>query len=129
MRTAEIGPDLRLPKIRRICKRKTILATQSRFPYNVLVNSEIFKLSLNLSLTHLRVQIACYKLKGDLVSVMLKKILYDSLKISKFTRICMENYSSVTGWQKLFSHTNPSNFRRPLQSLLFCYTAGNLQVT
>ena len=102
MRTAKIGPDLRLPKIRRICMRKTILATHTRFPYTVLVNFEIFKLSLNLSLTHLRVQIACYKLKGDLGSVMLKKTLYDSLKISKFTRICMENYSSVTGWQKLF---------------------------
>ena len=102
MRTAKIGPDLRLPKIRRICMRKTILATHTRFPYTVLVNFEIFKLSLNLSLTHLRVQIACYKLKGDLGSVMLKKALYDSLKISKFTRICMENYSSVTGWQKLF---------------------------
>ena len=97
MRTAKIGPDLRLPKIRRICMRKTILATHTRFPYTVLVNFEIFKLSLNLSLTHLRVQIACYKLKGDLGSVMLKKTLYDSLKISKFTRICMENYSSVTG--------------------------------
>ena len=97
MRTAKIGPDLRLPKIRRICMRKTILATQTRFSYNVLVNFEIFKLSLNLSLTHLRAQSACYKLKGDLVSVMLKKILCDGLKISKFTRICMENYSSVTG--------------------------------
>ena len=102
MRSAKIGPDLRLPKIRRIYMRKTILATRTRFPYNVLVNFEIFKLSLNLSLTHLRVQIACYKLAGDLGSVMLKKILYDRLKISKFTRICMENYSSVTGWQKLF---------------------------
>ena len=102
MRTVKIDPDLRLPEIRRICMRKTILATQTRFPYNVLVNFEIFELSLNLSLTHLRVQIACYKLKGDLGSVMLKKILCDSLKISKFTRICMENYSSVTGEQKLF---------------------------
>ena len=102
MRTAKIGPDLRLPKIRRICMGKTILATHTRFPYTVLVNFEIFKQSLNLSLTHLRVQIACYKLKGDLGSVMLKKTLYDSLKISKFTRICMENYSSVSGWQKLF---------------------------
>ena len=97
MRTAKIGPDLRLPKIRRICMRKTILATQTRFSYNVLVNFEIFKLSLNLSLTHLRAQSACYKLKGDLGSVMLKKILCDSLKISTFIRICMENYSSVTG--------------------------------
>ena len=97
MRTAKIGPDLRLPKIRRICMRKTILATQTRFSYIVLVNFEIFKLSLNLSLTHLRAQSACYKLKGGLGSLMLKKILCDSLKISKFTRICMENYSCVTG--------------------------------
>ena len=33
---------------------------------------------------------------------MLKEIFHDSYKISKFTRICMETYSSVTGWQKLF---------------------------
>ena len=32
-----------------------------------------FKLLLNLSLTHLRAQIACYELKGDLSPVMLKK--------------------------------------------------------
>ena len=30
----------------------------------------------------------------------------------------MENHLRVTGLQKLFPHTNPSNFRRPLQSLL-----------
>ena len=35
-----------------------------------LVNSEIFKLSLNLSFTHLRAQIACYELKGDLSPVI-----------------------------------------------------------
>ena len=28
-------------------------------------------------------------------------VFHDSLKISKFTRICMENHSSVTGWQKV----------------------------
>ena len=72
------------------------------FSIQVLVNSEIFKPSLNLSLTHLRTQIACYELKGDLRPVMLKEIFHDSLKISKFTRICMENHSSVTRWQKLF---------------------------
>ena len=33
---------------------------------------------------------------------MLKEIFHDSLKIPKFTRICMENHSSVSGWQKLF---------------------------
>ena len=61
--------------------------------------------------------------------VMFKKIFHDSLKISKFTRSCMENHSSVTGWQKLFSHTNSSNFRRPMQSLLLRYAAETLQVT
>ena len=33
---------------------------------------------------------------------MLKEIFHDSLKISRFTRICMENHSSVTRWQELF---------------------------
>ena len=33
---------------------------------------------------------------------MLKEIFHGSLKTSKFKRICMENDSSVTGWQKLF---------------------------
>ena len=38
---------------------------------------------------HLRVQVAYYKLKGDLSP--------KRLKISKFTRIGMKNHSSVTG--------------------------------
>ena len=61
------------------------------FSIQILVNSEIFKLSLNLFLTHLRAQIACYELKEDLSPVMLMEIFHDSLKISKFSRICMEN--------------------------------------
>ena len=67
------------------------------FSIQILVNSKIFKLLLNLSLTHVRVQIACYALKGDLSPVMLNKIFPES-----FTRICMENHAGVTGWQKLF---------------------------
>ena len=43
-----------------------------------------------------RAQIPCYELKEDLSYLMLR----DSLKISKFTRICMENHLSVTGRQK-----------------------------
>ena len=70
--------------------------------HELLVNSETFKLSLNLSPTHLRAQSACYELKGDLSPLILNEIFHDSLKISKFTRICMENHSSVTWWQKLF---------------------------
>ena len=45
-----------------------------------------------------RAQISCYELKEDLSYLMLR----DSLKISKFTRICMENHLSVTGRQKWF---------------------------
>ena len=32
---------------------------------------------------------------------------FENFKV--LTRICIENHSSVTGWQKFF-HTNPSNF-------------------
>ena len=109
--------------------RKTILATQTRFPYNVLVNFEIFKLSLNVSLTHLRVQSACYKLKGDLGSVMLKKILYNSLKISKFTRICMKLFKRDWVAKVVFLIQILLILGGRCKSLLFCYTAGNLQVT
>ena len=70
--------------------------------HTTLVNSEISELSLNLSLTHLRAQFACYELKEDLSTIMLKEIFHGSLKNLKFTRICMEYHSSVTGWQKLF---------------------------
>ena len=73
--------------------------TLAWFSIQILVNSKIFILSLNLSFTHLRAQIA---FKGDLSSIMLKERFNDSLKILEFTRICMENHASVTGWQKLF---------------------------
>ena len=51
---------------------------------------------------HLRAQIACYELKGDLSPVMLKEIFHDNLKITKFTKDLYGNHSSVTGRQKLF---------------------------
>ena len=57
--------------------RKITFATQSRlhgFPYKSL---------LYLSLMHLRAQITCYELKGDLSTVMLKDIFHESLKILK----------------------------------------------
>ena len=119
-------------KVRRICVRKTLIATQlvmlEWFSVQLLVNSEFLKLLLNLSLTHLRAQSACYELKGNLSPVMLNEKFNNSLKISKFTRICMVNNSSMTRGQKLFSHTNPSNFWRLLQSLLLRYTTENLKV-
>ena len=76
--------------------------TLAWFSIQILVNSKIFKLSLNLSLTHLRAQIACYELKGDLSPVMLKEIFHDSFENFEITRICDENHASVTRWQKLF---------------------------
>ena len=52
---------------------------------------------------HLRAQISCYELKGDLSPVILKKIFHESFEDFEIARICMENLASVTGWQKLFS--------------------------
>ena len=54
------------------------------FSIPILVNSEISKLSFNLSLIRLSAQIAHYELKGDLSPVMLNEIFHDSMKISKF---------------------------------------------
>ena len=60
----------------------------------LLVNSEIFNLLLNLFLMHLRAQSACYELKGDLSPVMLKEIFHN--------KDLYEYHSSMTWWQKLF---------------------------
>ena len=60
---------------------------------------------------------------------MLKEIFPDSFENFEITRICMENHASVTDDKSCFSHTNASNFRRPLQSLLLRYTAENAQVS
>ena len=48
------------------------------------LNSEIFKLSLYLSFTRLRAQIACCELKGNLSPVMLKEIFHESRKFPGF---------------------------------------------
>ena len=73
------------------------------FSIHILVNSKIFKLPLNLSITHLRAQIVCYELNGDLSPVMFKEIFHESFENFEITtRICIENHASVTGWQKLF---------------------------
>ena len=91
------------------------------------MNKKTVKLNANPSLTHVRTQSACYELEGDLSLLMLNEIFHDSLKISKFTRICMENHLSVNGWQKLFFSYN-SNFRRPMQSLLLRHAAENFNM-
>ena len=95
----------RPPRVRSILYKKNNFChpiTLAWFSIQILVNSKIFKLSLNLSLTHLRTQIASQKLKGNLSPVMLKEIFHDSFKNFEITRICMEYHASVTGWQKFF---------------------------
>ena len=51
---------------------------------------------------HVRAQIACYGLKGDLSPVVLNEIFPESFENFEITRICMENHAAMTGWQKLF---------------------------
>ena len=58
--------------------------------FQILVNSKIFKLTFNLSLTHLRAQIACCE--GDLNAVMIKEIFHDSFEKFKI-------YNSLYGKQ------------------------------
>ena len=70
--------------------------TLAWFSIQILLHSKIFKLSLNLSFTHLRAQIACYELKGDLGSVMLKEMFHESFENLEITRICMENTKTIS---------------------------------
>ena len=77
-----------------LCQFNSIQFNSTHF-HELLVNSETFKLSLNLSPTHLKAQSACYELKGNLSPLILNEIFHHSLKISKFTRICEENHSKV----------------------------------
>ena len=58
-------------------KKTTFSPALEWFSILLLVNSEIFKLSLNLSLTHLRAQSACYELKEDLNPT--REILHDEI--------------------------------------------------
>ena len=76
----------------------------------ILVISQIFKLSLNLSLTHLRVKLP--ELKGHLSPVMLKEIFRDSFEKFEIYKNLNGNHASMTGWQSCFSRTNASNLRR-----------------
>ena len=50
---------------------------------------------------HIRAQIDCYELKGDLSPVMLKEIII-SQQFENFEIYKDLYYSSVTGWEKLF---------------------------
>ena len=64
--------------------------TLAWFSIQVFVNSTIFKLSLNLSLMHLRVQIACYELKGYLSPKMLEPIVDHVIFCLAINKGCMQ---------------------------------------
>ena len=81
------------------------------FSTQILANSEISKLSCNLSLTHLRAEIECYELKGDLSPGMFKEIFHNSLKIRNLQGFIWKTIQVWLGSKKCFSHTNPSTFR------------------
>ena len=52
---------------------------------------------------------------------MLKEIFYNSLKIFEIYKDLYGKRPKGLAGKSCFSHTNPSNFRRPRQSLLFRY--------
>ena len=69
------------------------------FSIQLLVNSEIFKLLLNLSLTHLRAQSACYELKGDLGVILDPHLTYDH-HISKTVSSCFSKLYQINRVKK-----------------------------
>ena len=68
----------------------------------ILVNFEIFKLSWNISLSNKGLKSPFYSQQAIWALKCIRERRNDSLKISKFTRICMENHSNMTGWQVFF---------------------------
>ena len=68
----------------------------------ILLNFEIFRLSWNISLSNKGLKSPFYSQQAIWALKCIRERFNDSLKISKFTRICMENHSSMTGWQKSF---------------------------
>ena len=65
-------------------------------------NFEIFKTGMKYFLKHHRAQISFYFIKTIRALKCVMERFNESLKILEFTRICMENHASVTGWQNLF---------------------------
>ena len=65
---------------------------------NQNVNFKNFQTDVLSFLTHLRAQIACYELEGDLSAVMLKEIFHDRFEKFKIFKGLYGNNASVTGW-------------------------------
>ena len=77
-----------------------IIMTQSN---RMKFRLEIFKLSWNISLSiNKGLKSPFYSWQAIWALKCIRERFNNSLKISKFTRICMENHSSMTGWQEFF---------------------------
>ena len=90
----------------------------------LLVNSEIFKLSLNLSLTHLRGQISCYESEGELRPVMFKFENFQSYKNLYGKPFKGDWVAKVVFLIQILLIFGV----RCMQSLLLKYTAINLEI-
>ena len=85
------------------------------FSIQFLVNSEIFKLLLNLSLTHLRAQSAYYELKGDLGVILDPHLTYDH-HISKTVSSCFSKLHQINRVKKNF---DTETLKQVITSLVF----------
>ena len=97
------------------------------YSHCLLVNFGIFKLSLNFlfafkgskCLLWIKRRFESHNAQGNISRQYENFKIYKDLYGKSFKRDWMASFSSLT---------NPSNFRRPLQSLLLRYTAENVQV-
>ena len=85
------------------------------FSIQLLVNSEIFKLLLNLSLTHLRAQSTYYELKGDLGVILDPHLTYDH-HISKTVSSCFSKLYQINRVKKNF---DKQTLKQVITSLVF----------
>ena len=92
-------------------------------------NFEIFNSVMKYFLKHYMAQISFYFIKAIWAVKCVKEKFNDSLIILDFTMIVWKSMQTWLGGKSCFSHTNASNFWRPLQSLLLRYTTENSQVT
>ena len=91
-------------KFRRICVGKVTLATENTWMifHTNPCKFQNFQTVVKYFGKHYLAQISFLFVTGNWALKCVWERFNESLKISKFARICMENHSSVTRWQELF---------------------------
>ena len=79
-------------------------------------------LSFNLFRTHLRAQIACYELKGNLSSVMLRKYFTTVWNFRNLQGFVWETIQEWLGGKSCFSNFSKANGHRVYQKLILWST-------